>query len=85
MHFGWLHTGGIRNERSLADGSCHDMVLTDLGPGHVAEIGGRVRTVQNVALDASLLHHALMAARANRALTTWALARAMLPMLLRLF
>ena len=64
-----LHATGVSDHGTVADSSCHDVVLADRCPRDSAEVRRRVIVVQNVAFDARFLVLSLLATAAHGALT----------------
>ena len=69
----------------MADGCGHDLALGHGSTSHGAEVRGRVSAVQDIALDARLLHLPLAAAAPSASLPPGRANRASLAILVRRF
>lgn len=85
VHLCLLHAADVGDERPVTDSRPEKIVLTDRRACDGRKVACRVSTVQNVALDAGLLHLALLAAGAQATLATGTLERTVFALILRLF
>ena len=71
LQLGLLHETSIGHHRPVAHGSGEVRALGHRGVRHSGEVGSGVRRVEDVALDASLLHLPLLTATSRTSFSSW--------------